>query len=118
MEFRHKWLMFFSLVIILSMALASCALRAQEVVKTVIVTEVVEVVGDTVVEVQVITATPAPKIDEKEEVPAGPIPANGLIPCQPLPEAAVTDLEQGELGDVSDPTIVSNVPERTFVPSA
>lgn len=118
MEFRRKWLMFFSLVIILSMALASCTLRAQEVVKTVIVTEVVEVVAGPVVEVRVITATPAPKIDEKEEVAAGPIPANGLVPCQPLPEAAVTDLERGDLGDASDSNIISNVLKPTFVPNA
>ena len=118
MGFRSKRLMYFSLVIILSMALASCTLRAQDVVKTVIVTEVVEVVAGTVVEVRVITATPAPEIDEKEEVAAGPIPANGLIPCQPLPEAAFTGLERGDLGDASDSNIISSVLEPTFVPNA
>ena len=118
MNTRHKGLMFFSLMIILSMVLAACAQPAVEVVKTVIVTEVVEIEGETVVQEKVITATPAAEEEKPEEVAGGPIPADGMIPCLPIPEIAGINLEQVSLGGASGPTIVSDVPERTFVPNA
>lgn len=118
MNTRHKGLMFFSLMIILSMVLAACAQPAEQVIKTVVVTEVVEIEGETVVQEKVITATPAAEEEKPEEVAGGPIPADGMIPCLPIPEIAGINLEQVSLGGASGPTIVSDVPERTFVPNA
>ena len=118
MNTRHKGLVFFSLMIILSMVLAACAQPAEQVIKTVIVTEVVEIEGETVIQEKVITATPAAEEEKPEEVAGGPIPADGMIPCLPLPEIASINLEQVALGGASGPTIVSDVPERTFVPNA
>ncbi len=118
MNTRHKGLVFFSLMIILSMVLAACAQPAVEVVKTVIVTEVVEIEGETVIQEKVITATPAAEEEKPEEVSGGPIPADGMIPCLPIPEVAGINLEQVGLGGASGPTIVSDVPERIFVPNA
>jgi ABC-type transport system substrate-binding protein len=66
---------------ITSMILAACAPQQVEVVKTVIVTEVVEVEGETVVQEKVITATPEPV----EEKPAF-LAADGMVPCMPFPE--------------------------------
>lgn len=76
MNSKSKGLALFSLVVVLSMVLAACA--PQEVVKTVVVTEVVEVPGATQIVEKVVTAAPG--------VEAGPIPAEGLVPCNPLPE--------------------------------
>jgi peptide/nickel transport system substrate-binding protein len=70
-----------SLLVVVGILVAAC--QPETVVETVVVTEVVE--GEQV-EV-VVTATPS--AEEPEEVAAeGPIPAEGLIPCMPLPSIA------------------------------
>jgi hypothetical protein len=70
-----------SLLVVVGILVVAC--QPETVVETVVVTEVVE--GEQV-EV-VVTATPS--AEEPEEVAAeGPIPAEGLIPCMPLPSIA------------------------------
>ena len=60
----------FALLIIASMALAACQPQVEEVVKTVVVTEVVEVEGETVVQTQVVevVVTPEPEPEMEEPV--------------------------------------------------
>jgi ABC-type transport system substrate-binding protein len=93
------------------MVLAACATPTAPPAVTVVVTEIVEQPGATQVVEKVITATPAP------EMPAeggGPILAEGLVPCQPMPE-----LPTGvSLSGAASPAIVSDVPKgpsKTFV---
>jgi ABC-type transport system substrate-binding protein len=82
-----KMMSIFGAVIIASMILAACA--GQPVVETVVVTEVVEIEGEQQIVEKIITATPAPVVEEPEPAEEGPIMADeGLIPCQPVPEVA------------------------------
>lgn len=117
---KHKALLFFSILMVLSMILAACAPQQPqevEVVKTVIVTEVVEKEGETVIEEKIITATPAPMEEEPEEEMAagGPIPADEMIPCQPIPEVAGINLEQVSM---SVPEIASDIVQPAAAPKA
>jgi peptide/nickel transport system substrate-binding protein len=85
MNTRQKALILVSMLIIASMVLAACqpaaAPTAETIIETVIVTQIVE--GE--VQEVIITATPAPV---EEVMPEGPIMADGLVPCLPLPELA------------------------------
>jgi peptide/nickel transport system substrate-binding protein len=85
MNTRQKALILVSLLIVASMALAACqpaaAPTAETIVETVIVTQMVE--GE--VQEVIITATPAPVV---EAAPEGPIMAEGMVACLPLPELA------------------------------
>ena len=87
MNTRQKGLILFSLLIIASMVLAACQPAAtptpERVVETVVVTQIVE--GE--VQEVIITATPAP-VTPAPEVSEGPILADGLVACLPLPEVA------------------------------
>jgi hypothetical protein len=87
MNTRPKGLILFSLLIIASMVLAACQPAAaptpERIVETIVVTQIVE--GE-VVEV-IITPTPAPETPAPV-VSEGPIMADGLVPCLPLPEMA------------------------------
>jgi hypothetical protein len=87
MNTRPKGLILFSLLIIASMVLAACQPAAtptpERIVETVVVTQVVE--GE--VQEVIITATPAPETPAPE-VSEGPIMADGLVACLPLPEIA------------------------------
>jgi peptide/nickel transport system substrate-binding protein len=85
MNTRQKALILVSMLIIASMVLAACqpaaAPTAETIIETVVVTQIVE--GE--VQEVIITATPAPV---EEVMPEGPIMADGLVPCLPLPELA------------------------------
>jgi peptide/nickel transport system substrate-binding protein len=85
MNTRQKALILVSMLIIASMVLAACQPAAaptpERIVETIVVTQVIE--GE--VQEVIITATPAPVV---EAPPAGPIMADGLVPCLPLPELA------------------------------
>jgi peptide/nickel transport system substrate-binding protein len=87
MNTRPKGLILFSLLIIASMVLAACQPAAaptpERIVETIVVTQIVE--GE-VVEV-IITPTPAPETPAPVES-EGPIMADGLVACLPLPEMA------------------------------
>ncbi len=113
---KQKFLISFSVLMVLSMILAACAPAApQEVVKTVVVTEVVEVEGETVVEEKVITATPAEEMEEEMVAAGGPIPADEMIPCQPIPEVAGLNMEQVSF---SIPEIAADAPQPVKAPQA
>lgn len=79
MNVRSKGLILFSTLVVLSMVLAACAPVAPE---TIIKTVEVMVEGEKVVQTQVVEVTAAPA-ETKE---AGPIMAEGLVPCNPIPE--------------------------------
>lgn len=81
---RNKLFILVSIIIIASMVLAACA-PPKEVVKTVVVTEVVEKAGATQVIEKVITATPEP-------VQAQPafLKAEGMVACKPIPQVALS----------------------------
>ena len=96
--FRNKLLILVSVFIIASILLAAC--QPQEVVQTVVVTEVVEVAGATQVVEKVITATPEPV---EEEVAF--LAADGMVPCQPLPEGFA--ISHSEVAQSSAPEIAS-----------
>jgi peptide/nickel transport system substrate-binding protein len=85
MNTRQKALILISLLIVASMVLAACQPTAaptpEKIVETVVVTQIVE--GE--VQEVVITATPAPV---EEAMPEGPIMAEGMVACLPLPELA------------------------------
>jgi peptide/nickel transport system substrate-binding protein len=85
MNTRQKALILVSMLIIASMVLAACQPAAaptpERIVETIVVTQMVE--GE--VQEVIITATPAPVV---EAAPEGPIMADGLVPCLPLPELA------------------------------
>jgi hypothetical protein len=85
MNTRQKALILVSLLIVASMVLAACQPAAaptpETIVETIVVTQIVE--GE--VQEVIITATPAPV---EEVMPEGPIMADGLVPCLPLPELA------------------------------
>jgi ABC-type transport system substrate-binding protein len=113
---KQKVLISFSVLMVLSMILAACAPAApQEVVKTVVVTEVVEVEGETVVEEKVITATPAEEMEEEMVAAGGPIPADEMIPCLPIPEVAGINMEQVSF---SVPEIAADAPQPVKAPQA
>jgi len=82
---RNRLFILVSVLIVTSMILAACAPQQVEVVKTVIVTEVVQVEGETVVQEKVITATPEP-VGEKPAFLA----ADSMVPCLALPEGMAT----------------------------
>ena len=75
----------FGILIIASLVLAACG--GQTVVETIIVTEVVEIEGTPQVIEKVITATPPPATEEPPST-EGPLLADGMIPCEPIPEFA------------------------------
>ena len=94
------------LVVVVGILVTAC--QPEKVVETVVVTQVVE--GEPV-EV-VVTATPsAEEIEEAvEPVAEGSIPAEGLVPCLPLPEIAsggsgpgVAALARPRVADVAQP---------------
>jgi ABC-type transport system substrate-binding protein len=100
------------------MVLAACAQPTPErIVETVIVTEVVEVEGETVV--QEVIKTVEVEVEVPAEAPAaeGPIMADGMVPCQPLPEMAWGSVEQASAAAPA-PGIVSDVPKAEAVTSA
>jgi len=78
-----------SVLMIASMVLAACQQAPVEVVKTIVVTEIVEKEGSTQVVEKVITATPAPATEPPAAPSTGPIAAEGLVACKPLPELAM-----------------------------
>ena len=98
MNTRSRAMVVFSILMIASMVLAACATPTpQEVIKTVVVTEIVEVEGTPqVIEKEVvITATPgAEKPAEGEPSAEGPLAADGMVACAPLPELAFAGAEQ------------------------
>ena len=83
---NKKWSLLLVLLTVASLVLAAC----QPVVETVVVTQVVE--GE-VVEVEV-TAPP--------KYPEGPILAEELVPCLPLPEIATSGGGVGLASQVSE----------------
>src|SRR4030042_1327542 len=99
MSTRSKGVVVSSVMIILSMVLAACAPAAPQ---TIIETVVVEVAGTPVVQEKVITATAA----EVEEVAEGPIMAEGLVACNPVPE-----LPSAVSASSSTTPILSDVPK-------
>jgi peptide/nickel transport system substrate-binding protein len=90
-----------SLLVVVGILITAC--QPEKVVETVVVTQVTE--GETV-EV-VVTATPSAE-EPEETIAEGPIPADGLVPCLPLPEMAfggsgpgVAALARSRTADVS-----------------
>lgn len=82
---RSKGLVIFSLMVIISMLVVSCQTASptpQVIRETVVVTEIVE---GTPVE-RVVTPTPGAETEEPSAPTAGIIPADAMIPCQPIPE--------------------------------
>jgi len=77
-----KLMIVLGLVVVASMVLAAC--QPQTVVQTVVVTEIV---AGTPVEV-IVTATPAPPTGLV--IPEGPVAAEGMVACNPLPTAALS----------------------------
>jgi peptide/nickel transport system substrate-binding protein len=107
MNTRPKGLILFSLLIIASMVLAACQPAAaptpERIVETIVVTQIVE--GE-VVEV-IITPTPAP-VTPAPVVSEGPIMADGLVACQPLPELAYgTGARTASLAQVDAASLVN-----------
>jgi peptide/nickel transport system substrate-binding protein len=81
----NKKLMFvLGLVVVASMVLSAC--QPQTVVQTVVVTEMVAGTPQTVI----VTATPAPTTDTGPAIPVGPLPAEAMVACNPLPTAALS----------------------------
>jgi peptide/nickel transport system substrate-binding protein len=70
--YRNKLLVLVSVVVVASMFLAACQPATVEVVKTVIVTQEVEVEGEKVIQEVVVTATPEPTAAPTEPPPAQP----------------------------------------------
>jgi len=97
---RNKLMIVVGLVIIASLVLAAC--QPQEVVKTVVVTEVVEVAGATQIVEKVVTVEPEAPEEE------GPLPAEGMIACQPLPELA--------MGTTGGPRLAAAAPQPVIAP--
>ena len=90
MKANSKGLVIFSILIIASMLVAACsqATATPAVVReTVVVTEMVQ---GTPVE-RIITATPAPETPAPQ-ASGGPIAAEGLVACKPLPEVPSANL--------------------------
>jgi ABC-type transport system substrate-binding protein len=83
---RNKLFVLVSVLIATSMVLAACAPQQVEVVKTVVVTEIVEQAGATQVVEKVITATP----EAPQEQPAF-LAADSMVPCKPLPAMALSN---------------------------
>jgi ABC-type transport system substrate-binding protein len=104
---NKKLMLVFSVLIIASMVLAACG--GQAVVETIIVTEVVEIEGTPQVIEKVITATPAPATEEPPSMD-GPFMAEGLIPCNPIPEMAF-DTGGAQLISFNSATKVASIPQ-------
>jgi peptide/nickel transport system substrate-binding protein len=88
MYVKSKALVIFSILVILSMLVGACQQATptpEKVVETVVVTQIVA--GTPVT--NVITATPAPTTPPVAAPSEGPIPAEGLVACKPLPQAAL-----------------------------
>jgi peptide/nickel transport system substrate-binding protein len=107
MNTRPKGLILFSLLIIASMVLAACQPAAaptpERIVETIVVTQIVE--GE-VVEV-IITPTPAPETPAPV-VSEGPVMADGLVACLPLPEIAYgTGARTASLAQVDTSALVT-----------
>lgn len=78
--YKSKLLILISLVVVASMFLAACQPQTVEVVKTVIVTQEVEVEGETVIQEVVVTATPEPTAAPTEAPAAAPLtPADTIV---------------------------------------
>jgi len=73
----------------------------------VVVTEIVEKEGEQVIVTQVVEV-PAEPVEEEA---AGPIPADEMVPCQPVPEVAGINMTQVSAAGPAAPKIVSDVPE-------
>lgn len=90
MNNRKSIMAVFSVLIIAAFVLSACqpVETTVEVVKTVVVTEIVEKEGETIVETVVVevTAEPQPEVEEAE----GPLMADAMVACQPIPELAVS----------------------------
>ncbi len=100
MKVNQKGLVIFSILIIASMLAAACSQTTATpavVRETVVVTEMVQ---GTPVE-RVITATPAPAT-EAPPAAGGPIPAEGLVACKPLPEVPSANLGASHTAKVID----------------
>jgi ABC-type transport system substrate-binding protein len=100
MKANKKGLVIFSILIIASMVAAACsqATATPAVVReTVVVTEMVQ---GTPVE-KIITATPAPAT-EAPPAAGGPIAAEGLVACNPLPQVSSADVGASHTAKVID----------------
>ena len=105
-----KLMLVFGILIIASMVLAACG-GAQPVVETVVVTEIVEVEGEEVVVEKIITATPAPEVEEPPAMEEGPIMAeDGLIPCNDIPDLAFNS-SGAQMVSLSSPVEIARVPQ-------
>jgi ABC-type transport system substrate-binding protein len=112
MNTRNKGLVLISLVVALSIILAACQPAPpptpERIVETVVVTEIV---AGTPVEV-VVTPTPGPATAE----PGASIPAEAMVPCQPLPELAFT-AGGARLAEVAAASAAQSAPSKpAFAP--
>ena len=97
----------FGILIIASLVLAACG--AQPVIETVIVTEVVEVAGTPQVIEKVITATPQPETEAPPSM-EGPFMAEGLVPCNDIPELAFNS-GSTQMVSLKSPVQIASVPQ-------
>ena len=97
----------FGILIIASMVLAACG--GQPVVETVIVTEIVEIEGEEVVVEKIITATPPPETEEPPSM-EGPFMAEGLVPCNDIPELAFNS-SSTQMVSLKSPVQIASVPQ-------
>ncbi len=102
---RNKLFILVSIFIVASLVLAACQPTTVEVVKTVVVTEVVEKEGATQIVEKVITATPAPV-----EEPVAFLKADGMLACKPLPAMAISHSEVAQ----SSAPVVANAASKVF----
>ena len=84
MNTRSRELALFSALVVLSMLFAACGRAAPTPVK-VIETVVVEKEGETIIETVEVEVTAVPA-EVRPAEPQGPLPADGLAPCLPLPQ--------------------------------
>jgi ABC-type transport system substrate-binding protein len=106
MNIRSKSLWVLSVLLVLSLVLGACQQAAPVEPETIIETVVVEVAGTPVVEERIITATPAP-MEPEPEAATGPLMADGMVACLPLPELPAA----AGLTAAAGPSIVSDIPQ-------
>jgi peptide/nickel transport system substrate-binding protein len=95
---RNKLMSVVGLLIIASLILGACQQATptpQEIIKTVVVTQAGQEIVKTVVVTQEAPTAPAP-------AEAGPIPAEGLVACNPVPEIASAGGNGAHLAKVVD----------------